>query len=113
MPKKHEDKTQSKTSTKQYVCKHRVYNDTFKHHTQLTLHKLKCYLPSPQKSKKEWNKLGNNKFQSEKCGTLFPYRMSIFRHVKTCDPTNKQTRKESNALFVIKYLLIPLTLKDT
>ena len=105
MPKKHEDKVQSKTPTKQYVCKGRGCNDTFKHRTQLTWHKLKCNLPSPQKSKKEWNKLGNNKFQCEKCGKVFPYQMSIFRHVKTCDPTKE--KEEIQCTFCDKIFTYP------
>ena len=52
MPKKYEDKAQSKTTTKEYVCKCRGCNDAFKHCTQLTRHKLKCNLPSLQKPKK-------------------------------------------------------------
>ena len=103
MPKKHEDKAQSQAPTKQCVCKHRGCNDAFKHRTQLTRHKLKCNLPSPQKPKKEWSKLSNNKFQCEKY-KVFLYQMSIFQHVKTCDPTKE--KKKSNALFVNIYLCL-------
>ena len=55
------------------VCKRRGYNGAFKHRTQLTWNKIKCNLPSPQKPTKEWNKLGNNKFQCEKCSKGFLY----------------------------------------